>query len=108
MVMIIIIIIIIIIIMMMMIIIITAVPGDSRIDKKEKEKLEKYQDLRREVPWLWRVNVTVTNVVVPAWGMVTKNLRRSLQQRQVSVRTEFLQKAEFLGTTRNWRKVLQA
>ena len=92
-------IIIIIIIMMMMIIIITAVPGDSRIDKKEKEKLEKYQDLRRELPWLWRVNVTVTNVVVPAWGMVTKNLRRSLQQRQVSVRTEFLQKAAFLGTT---------
>ena len=93
---------------MIMIIIITAVPGDSRIEKKEKEKLEKYQDLRREVPWLWRVNVTVANVVVRAWGMVTKNLRRSLQQRQVSVRTEFLQKAAFLGTTRNWRKVLQA
>ena len=86
---------------MIIIIIITAVPGDSRIEKKEKEKLEKYQDLRREVPWLWRVNVTVTNVVVRAWGMVTKNLRRSLQQRQVSVRTEFLQKGALLGTTRN-------
>ena len=102
------IIIIIIIIIIMIIIITTAVPGDSRIEKKEKEKLEKFRDLRREVPWLWRVNVTVTNVVVQAWGMVTKNLRRSLQQRQVSVRTEFLQKAAFLGTTRNWRKVLQA
>ena len=100
--------IIIIIIIIMIIIITTAVPGDSRIEKKEKEKLEKFRDLRREVPWLWRVNVTVTNVVVQAWGMVTKNLRRSLQQRQVSVRTEFLQKAAFLGTTRNWRKVLQA
>ena len=99
---------IIIIIIIMIIIITTAVPGDSRIEKKEKEKLEKFRDLRREVPWLWRVNVTVTNVVVQAWGMVTKNLRRSLQQRQVSVRTEFLQKAAFLGTTRNWRKVLQA
>ena len=63
-----------IIIIIIIIIIITAVPGDSRIEKKEKEKLEKYQDLRREVPWLWRVNVTVTNVVVWSWGMVTKNL----------------------------------
>ena len=95
-------------IIIIIIIIITAVPGDSRIEKKEKEKLEKYQDLRREVPWLWRVNVTVMNVVVRVWGMLTNNLRRSLQQRQVSVRTEFLQKAAFLGTTRNWRKVLQA
>ena len=25
-----------------------AVPGDSRIEEKEKEKIEKYQDLRRE------------------------------------------------------------
>ena len=26
-----------------------AVPGDSRIEEKEKEKLEEYQDLRREL-----------------------------------------------------------
>ena len=26
-----------------------AVPGDSRIEEKEKEKIEKYQDLRREL-----------------------------------------------------------
>ena len=88
--------------------IIIAVPGDPRIEKKENGNLEKYQDLRREVAWLWRVNVTVTHVVVGALGMVTKNLQRSLQQRRVSVRKEFLQEVAFLGTTRNWRKVLQA
>ena len=26
-----------------------AVPGDSRIEEKEKHKIEKYQDLRREL-----------------------------------------------------------
>ena len=26
-----------------------AVPGDSRIEEKEKEKIEKYQDIRREL-----------------------------------------------------------
>ena len=26
-----------------------AVPGDSRIEEKEKDKIEKYQDLRREL-----------------------------------------------------------
>ena len=43
-----------------------AVSGDARIEEKEKEKLEKYQDLRGEFARLWRVNVTVTHVVVGA------------------------------------------
>ena len=85
-----------------------AVPGDARIEQKEKEKLEKCQDLRREVALLSHVNNTVTRVVVGALGMVTKNLQRSLQQIGVSVRTEFQQKAAFLGTTRIFRKVLEA
>ena len=57
-----------------------ALPGDARIEEKElKEKMEKYQDLRREVAWLWRVNVSVTQIVVGDLGMVTKNFQRSLQ-----------------------------
>ena len=31
-----------------------AVPGDCRINEKEKEKIDKYQDLRREVSKLWQ------------------------------------------------------
>ena len=81
-----------------------AVPGDARTE----EKMQKYQDLRREVARLWRVNVSVTHVVVGALGMVTKNLQRSLQQIGVTVRTEFLQKAALLGTARILRKVLEA
>ena len=81
-------------------------PGGALIEEKEKEKMEKYHDLRREVAR--RVNVSVTHVVVGSLGMVTENLQRSLQQIGVTVRTEFLQKAAYLGTARILRKVLQA
>ena len=59
--------------------------GDARIEEKEKEELEKCQDLRRDVARLWRVNVTVTPVVVEASGMVTKNSEKRRQQIGVSV-----------------------
>ena len=34
-----------------------AVPGDSRIEEKEKDKIEKYQDLGREIQKIWNVKV---------------------------------------------------
>ena len=34
-----------------------AVPGDSRIDEKEKDKIEKYQDLGRDLQKIWNVKV---------------------------------------------------
>ena len=42
------------------------VPGDSRIEEKEKEKIEKYQDLRRELEYLkkiWNVRVKIIPLV---------------------------------------------
>ena len=32
-----------------------AVPGNSRIEEKEKDKIEKYQDLERELQKIWNV-----------------------------------------------------
>ena len=32
-----------------------AVPADASVMEKEKEKLEKYQDLRREIARLWKL-----------------------------------------------------
>ena len=34
-----------------------AFPGDSRIEEKEKDKIEKYQDLGRELQKIWNVKV---------------------------------------------------
>ena len=52
-----------------------AVPWGCLHRGKRKEKLEKYQDLRRDVARLWRVNVTVTPVVVEALSMVNEKVK---------------------------------
>ena len=36
-----------------------AVPEDSRIEEKEKDKIEKYQDLGRELQKIWNVKVKI-------------------------------------------------
>ena len=43
-------------------------PGDSRVEAKENEKVQKYQDLARELRKLWQVKVKVVHVVVGALG----------------------------------------
>ena len=40
------------------------VPGDSRIEEKDKEKIEKYQHLRRELQKIWIVKVKIKLLVV--------------------------------------------
>ena len=49
-----------------------AVPGDSRIEEKEKEKIEKYQDLRRGLQKIWNVRVKIIPLVVGPLGAITK------------------------------------
>ena len=46
-----------------------AVPGDNMINKKEKQKTEKYQDLRRELERIWNVRVKIMPLVVPSLGV---------------------------------------
>ena len=48
------------------------VPGDSRIEKKEKDKIEKYQDLRRELQKIWNVKVKNIPLVVGSLGAMPK------------------------------------
>ena len=41
-----------------------AVPGDSRIEEKEKDKIEKYHDFRRELQKIWNVKGKIMPLVV--------------------------------------------
>ena len=53
-----------------------AVPVDVRVGEKEREKVEKYQDLKREIGRLWKLKVAeVVPVVIGALGSVTKRIR---------------------------------
>ena len=79
-----------------------ACPFDIRVKDNEKEKIENYQDLKREVKRIWKLRkVTVTN---HNWF-----IRNCLERhRKVVGRDclESLQRACLLGTARILRKVL--
>ena len=49
-----------------------AVPGDSRIEEKEKDKVEKYQDLGRKLQKIWNVKVKIIALVVGSLGAIPK------------------------------------
>ena len=84
------------------------VPGDSRTSDKEKEKVEKYQDLKREVKRIWNMrSVIVVPVIVGALGSITKKLDEWVEKLDITVNIALLQKTTLLGTARILRKVLE-
>ena len=48
------------------------VPRDSRIDDKEKKKIEKYQDLGRELQKIWNVKIKIIPLVVGYLGAIPR------------------------------------
>ena len=85
-----------------------AVPGDIRVGEKETEKVEKYQDLKREIAKIWKMKeVKVVPIVVGALGSVSRSLGKWIDKLGIKIKTEFLQKTALLGTARILRKVLE-
>ncbi|XP_072171997.1 uncharacterized protein [Diadema setosum] len=84
-----------------------AVPGDSKVGKKEKENIEKYQDLARDLRRLRNMKTKVIPIVIEALGTTPKQLRRHLDDVGVPDRVQTLQKAALLETARILRKVLE-
>ena len=84
-----------------------AVPGDSRIAEKEKDKIEKYQDLGRELQKIWNVKVEIISLVVGSLGAIPKQFGNRLKQIGITVGTAQTQKTVLLGTARILRKVLE-
>ena len=86
-----------------------ASPWDHRVYEKEGEKMEKYQDLRREIGRLWAIrHLEVVPVVVGALGVVSNTLDAWLEKLGVTIRTGLLQKTVLLGTARIQIKLLES
>ena len=83
-----------------------AVPGDCRVDEKEKEKMERYEELAREIRRLWEVHTKVIPVVVGALGVVPDGLEQHLKTLDIEAKPDLLQKIALLGTARILRRVL--
>ena len=84
-----------------------AVPGDSRIEEKEKDKIEKYQDLGRELQKIWNVKVKIVSLVVGSLGAIPKQFGNRLKQIGITAGTAQVQKTVLPGTARIVRKVLE-
>ena len=85
-----------------------AVPADVRVEEKEREKVEKYQDLKREIGRWWNLKkVEVVPVVIGALGSVTKKFDRWIEKLGTTFNVGVVQKTALLGTARILRKVLE-
>ena len=76
-----------------------AVPGDSRIEGKEKDKIEKYQDLGRELQRIWNVKLKIMPLLVGS------QFGNRLNQIGITVGTALVQKTALLETARILRQV---
>ena len=84
-----------------------AVPGDTRIEEKEKDKIEKHQDLERELQKIWNVKVKIIPLVVGSLGAIPKKFGKRLKQIGITVRTDQVQETVLFATARILRKALE-
>ena len=83
------------------------VPGDSRIEEKEEDKMEKYQELGSELQKILNVKVKIIPLVVGSLGAIPKQFGNRLKQIGITAGTAQVQKTVSLGTARIVRKVLE-
>ena len=84
-----------------------AIPEDNGVREKEDEKVEKYQDLAREVRKMWGVRTKVIPVVVGALGSIPLRLNDNLRAIEVGIPVRLIQRCALLGSARILRKVLE-
>ena len=63
------------------------VPGDSRTEGKEKDKIEKYQDLARELQKIWNVKVKIIPLVIGSLGAIPKQFGNRLKHTGITAGT---------------------
>ena len=84
-----------------------AIPGEIRVSKKEKENIERYQELKRDIKRIWNIRrIKVIPVVVVALGSTSKKLNNYIEELGAVISTALLQKTALLGTACILRKVL--
>ena len=83
------------------------VPADHRIKLKGYEKKDKYLDLARELKKLSNMKVTIIPIVIGAFGTVTKELLKCLENLEVDERVETIQTIVLLRMARILRRILE-
>ena len=84
-----------------------ACPFDSRIEKRDKDKMKGYSNLKRELKKIWDMLVKVIPVVVGALGTTLKKLKQRLSDIGIETRIAELQKTSILYSARILRNFLE-
>ena len=79
---------------------------DSGAKEKEAEKVQKYQNVARELR-MWEVKTKVVPIVLGALGTVPLRLKGNLKGIGVDTSITLIQKSALLGSARILRKVLE-
>ena len=77
-----------------------AVSADHSIKLKECQQKDKYLDLARELKKLWNMKVTIVQIVIDAFGTITKGLLKGPEDLEVGGRVETIQMTALLRTAR--------
>ena len=77
-----------------------------RVELKEKEEVDKYQDLARELRKLCKVKTRVVPIVIRALGTITKGVVGHLESIGVNLDVASIQKTALFGTASIPRRVL--
>ena len=84
-----------------------ACPFESRVDKKEVEKIEKYQDFKRELMMIWKCRkICIIPIINGALGTLSRNFKFWASKIEVYDHVDLMQKASVLGTAKITRRVL--
>ena len=90
---------------MILIFIDIAISADVRVEEKEKEQVEKYQDLKKEIKRLWKLtNVEIVPVVIGALGSVSAESDRWMGKLGIPCNVGARHKTTLLGIARILRK----
>ena len=73
----------------------------------KSEEKDKYLDLARELKKLWNMKVTIIPIVIGAFGTVTKELLKGLEDLEVGGWVETIQTTALWRTARILRRVLE-
>ena len=76
-------------------------------DEKEKDQMEKYEDLGRELQKMWNVKVKIIPLVVGSLRAIPKQFGNRLKQIGITAGTAQVQKTVLLGMCRILRKVVE-
>ena len=84
-----------------------AILEDRGVKEKEAEKVEKYQNLARELRRMWEEKIKVIPIVLDALGTVLLRLKGNLKDIGVDTSVTLIQMSALLGSARILRKVLE-